>query len=318
MSAKKKVVWVVNPVSRPRKAKKAIPAVEDVLRSAGYAVETIVTRAAGDPARIVIEKGRSADAFLVAGGDGTLNEVQGALPDRTVPVGIIPLGTANVLAREVGIPFDPVQAARAFVDGRARAHDMGLLGTTKFLLMASYGFDAFAVRRVSLRIKKAIGRSAYFVSGVASLPFYDPEPIEITPHVPGGTADVPGGIADAPGGIADAPRGPIRATFALFCNAKRYAGDFMAAPDAAMDDGLLDVVCWTGAGRLGAVAGVARLFMGKLFGSPRTVVFRAARVTFKCSHPEYFQVDGDPADGRSGSVEIERDAFRLVIPSRTV
>ncbi len=310
MSAMKKVVWIVNPVSRPRKAKRAIPAVEEVLRRAGYAVETVVTEAAGDPARIVTEKGADADAFLVAGGDGTLNEVQGALPDRAVPVGIIPLGTSNVLAREVGIPFDPADAARAFAGGRVRSYDMGLLGTTKFLLMASYGFDAFAVKRVSLRIKKALGRSAYFVSGVASMPFYNPEPIEIIPL----DFDIPDGKADD---IPDGAREPIRATFALFCNAKRYAGDYVAAPDAVMDDGLLDVVCWTKAGRLGAVAGVARLFLGKLAGSRYTVTFRASRVAFKSSRPEYFQIDGDPADGRSGSVAIERDAYRLVIPSRS-
>jgi len=299
MGAMKKVVWIVNPVSRPRKARRAIPAVEAVLRGEGFEVETCVTRAAGDPARIVADVGGGADAFLVAGGDGTLNEVQGALRDRTVPVGIIPLGTSNVLAREVGIPFDPAEAARAFANGRVRSYDMGLLGATKFLLMASYGFDAFAVTRVSLGVKRILGRCAYFVSGVASMPFYAPEPIEISP-------------LDSDGPTAS-PK-PIRASFALFCNAKRYAGDYVAAPDAAMDDGLLDVVCWTKMGRLGAIAGVARLFLGKLAGSRHTETFRAARVAFTSSRPEYFQVDGDPADGGDGSVAIEGDAYRLVVP----
>ncbi len=298
----KKIVWIVNPVSRPRKVKRAIPAVEEVLRGARYAVETVVTTRAGDPGRIVAEKGRTADAFLVAGGDGTLNEVQAALSDRTVPVGIIPLGTSNVLAREVGIPFDPAEAARAFVTGEVRAFDRGLLGGRQFLLMASYGFDAFAVWRVSLRLKRIFGRSAYFISGVTGLPFYDPAPIEIFP-----------GEQDS---RPERSRLPIRATFAVFSNSKRYAGDYIAAPDAVMDDGLLDVVCWTKTGRLGAMAGVARLFMGRLEGSPHTSTFRAARVSFETSRPEYFQIDGDRADGKAGSVEIVRNAFRLVTPSR--
>lgn len=296
----KRVIWVVNPVSRPRKAARAIPIVEKILRDAGWAVETMVTQRAGDPARIVGEQTGIADAFLVAGGDGTINEVQAALTDRSTPLGIIPIGTSNVLAREVGISFDPAEAARAFVDGSARSLDCGLLGERAFLLMASYGFDAFSVRRVSLRLKKVTGRWAYFLSGLASLPVYDPTPIEIEP----------GGVN---GG--DGPRpAPVEATFAVFSNVKRYAGDYIAAPDAAMDDGLLDVVCWTRKGRLGAVSGVAKLFRGTLAQSPHTVTFRSERVSFRTARPEYFQVDGDPADGTEGTVAVDRAAFRLVTP----
>jgi diacylglycerol kinase (ATP) len=287
----RRLVWIVNPSSRPGRVARCIPIVEKLLRDSGYDVETRVSEKAGDPAVIAAEAAGRVDAILVAGGDGTVCEVINALPDRETPVGYIPLGTANVFARELGLPFDPEAAARVFTGGTARDFDMGKLGDSGFLLMASYGFDAWAVRRTSLRLKRRLGRFAYLLSSLTGMPFYRPEPIEI---------------------VADGIDEPVVATFALFANASRYAGAYIAAPGADMHDGLLDVVCWTRPGRAGAILGVVNLFRGRLSEHSETKTFRAPSLRFATKRPDSFQIDGDPADGKAGRIGIVPRAFRLV------
>ena len=291
-----RVVVIVNPNSRPSRVPRCLDAVEKVLGSGGWEVKIALTERAGDPARIASGEAGKASRFLVAGGDGTVCEVVGALGGAKTPVGLVPMGTANVLARELGIPMDPRAAVEAFADGKPRDFDMGFLGEeSPFLLMASYGFDAFAVRRTSLEVKKVLGRAAYLLSALCSLPVYSPEPIEVFP----------------PG-----EDGPVAATFALFANARLYGGSHVAAPGADMSDGLLDVLCWTRRGRAGAVLGVVSLFAGRFAAHRGTRTFRAPSVSFRTEKPSWFQIDGDPADGRGGRIFLRPGAFSLVVPSR--
>lgn len=293
----KKIVWIVNPASRPGKVKRSIPAVTDYLKSRGLDVEVALTERAGDPIPIAMDAAERADAILVAGGDGTVSEILNALIGKPVPLGLIPLGTTNVFARELGIPFDPVAAARAFVEGTPRKYDLGRLEDKHFLIMASYGFDGFSVRHTSLRLKKVIGRYSYPVTGLFGMPFFKSRPIEIIPE--------------------NESRDPVIASFVVFSNAKRYAGEFKAAPGADMRDGLLDVVCWTGTGRYSAVSGVANLLLGRLENHPRVKVVRAPAVRYRTDRPEWFQVDGDPAGsgiGREGRVAVVPRSFELVTP----
>jgi YegS/Rv2252/BmrU family lipid kinase len=296
----KRVVFIVNPSSRPMRVRQNIPAIEALLREGGYSVETAVTEKAGDPGAMAAAAVDSADVLLVAGGDGTVSEVLDAVMDRGTPLGLIPLGTTNVFARELGIPMDPLEATRAFLEGAPTHYDMGRLGKRYFLVMASYGLDAFAVRHTSLLLKKILGRYTYPLTGILGWPFYSPDMIEIFPDE---------------AGRAELGADSIKASFAVFSNASRYAGEFIAAPGADMRDGLLDIVCWTKPGRLGAFAGPVNLFLGKLARKPWTRVFRAASVRFETVRPERFQVDGDPVNGDSGRVEVVPRAVQLVMPA---
>ncbi len=289
----KKLIWIVNPSSRPRRIKKYRAAIEGMLGENGFDVETVLTEKAGDPERLARERKEEAHSILVAGGDGTIREVLTALKGEGVPVGFIPLGTANVLARELGIPLEPIAAAQAFLKGVPREYDMGMLGNQAFLIMASYGFDAFVVGRVSLFLKKFLGRGAYALAGILGLAAFRPEPIEI---------------------FIEEGSPPIVATFVVFANASRYAGDYVVAPDAQMNDGFIDLVCWTKPGRLGSASGFVSLFTKKIYKSPHVKILQARRVRFRTKKPEWFQVDGDPADGGEGTVEVLPRAVRIITP----
>lgn len=303
----KKLVWIVNPSSRPRRVARCLEPVSSLLRQGGYDVETRITEKAGDPRTFASEAESRGKAVLLGGGDGTIAEVIDLFRGKESAFGIIPIGTANVMARELGIPLDPVAAARAFLTGTAQPFDVGMLMDRPFLIMASYGFDAFVVKKTSLKLKKVLGGAAYALTALFGLPFYRARKIELS-------------FEGEPGGPA--PHAPIEATLAIFCNASRYAGDFIAAPGADPQDGLLDVLCFTRPGRLGSFLSLLSLFCGQGSSdeSDRIKRVRARAVRFRTIRPDLFQIDGDPvsglglAPGEEGAVKVMERAVRIVCP----
>ncbi len=105
------------------------------------------------------------DIVIVAGGDGTVNEVVNALACSNVIMGLVPLGTANVLARELAIPIDDISSACSIaISGKDRRIDLGCASGRYFAAMAGFGFDAAVVHSLDLRAKKVIGVGAYAIA----------------------------------------------------------------------------------------------------------------------------------------------------------
>lgn len=291
----KKVLLIVSPVSRPSWVIRYIPQVVGVLEEGGAAVEQAVTRGPGDPARLAGEARGRFDAVVMAGGDGSINEVLNALAGSDTPAGIIPIGTVNVFAREMGIPLHPVRAAEAFLAGRARTFDMGRIGDRGFLLMASFGFDVLVLRRTPRLLKRLLGRYAYVVASLALLPFYRSEPLEV---------------------FVDEEEKPHTACFAVFSNAKQYAGKYVVAPEADMNDGVLDVTLIARPGRVAVLQTALGLVSGNLHRKPWVTTVKARRIRLRTGAMELFQVDGDYLTPSSGEIDVQRDAVRVVVPCR--
>jgi YegS/Rv2252/BmrU family lipid kinase len=156
---------------------------------------------------------------IVAGGDGTINEAIQGLAGSNTRLAIIPRGTANVLARELNLPLDDEQATAVAARGNARRIHLGLAieettGTKRlFVLMAGVGLDASVVRGVRPRLKKRIGKGAFWISGLSHLADWKPRPF---------TLEIDG--RSYPG------------TFAAIGNAARYGGDLAITPGARLDE----------------------------------------------------------------------------------
>lgn len=191
------------------------------LRKRGIAVEAFDTKGPNDAARLAAElaPGRGAPDVIVSGGDGTINEALQGLVGTGARLAVWPRGTANVLARELKLPFDAERAADIIARGRAaRVHvgcaHMETTGERRyFFLMAGVGLDAEIVSRVRPRLKRRVGEAAFWYSGLGHLAHWNPVPFNV--EVEGRT---------------------LPATFAAIGKAAHYGGNLAITPRARMKE----------------------------------------------------------------------------------
>jgi diacylglycerol kinase (ATP) len=269
-----------------------------MLAEAGYIISPIPTTgpgAAGEIARGAIERG--AACILVAGGDGTINEVVDGMVNSPVPLGILPAGTANVLATELGLGRDIERAAKLIPQCVARRIALGRLdcgsGPRHFLSMAGIGFDAHIVYHLSARLKTRLGKGAYWISGFAQAVRRFPE-FEI--ELDGGTRSV--------------------CSFALVSRVRNYGGDFEIATSASLLQDHFEVILFRGRHSLPYLKYVLGMVTGRLAGM-RGVSFltgRSVRVSDPADQRVYIQVDGEYAGRLPASIVLAPEALTLLVP----
>lgn len=172
--------------------------------------------AASDLARRAVAEG--VDLVVVNGGDGTLNEALQGVVGTGVSFGIWPGGTANVLARDLGLPSDAEQIADFIARGEPRRIAVGRAGERYFFLMAGIGLDASIIQGVSPALKARAGEAAFWVSGIRHFVSWQPAPFAI---------DVDGTIYEG--------------AFAAVGNSPSYGGGFKVTPRACLEEAVLDV-----------------------------------------------------------------------------
>ena len=153
-----------NPVSGSRNAKR-LSKVLNKLEIAGCEVTLAGTEYAGHASEIAAEAVKSGEnwsAIVAAGGDGTISEVASGMTDTKIPLGFIPLGTANVLAREAGVGTNLQKAVRTLASGKAVEIFPGQMGGQRFLLMVGAGYDSLAVSELNSDEKKVWCSCLYF------------------------------------------------------------------------------------------------------------------------------------------------------------
>ncbi len=270
-----------------------------ILESPGCRVTALPTTGPNSAAAVAREAIRAkADLIIAAGGDGTINEVANGVVGSDVPFAVLPAGTANVLAHELGLPLRIDLAARLLENcvperisvGALRAE--GFAAPRYFLTMAGIGLDALIVYRLNLRLKAKLGRLAYWIAGFSQigrrLPQFD-LCLEGRSH---------------------------RCGFALASRVRNYGGDLEIAGTANLLAHDFEVVLFEGekaarylrylagmiARRLPAVAGVEILRARKVEVGPST----DSRV--------YIQVDGEYAGRLPATIEIVESSLTLLIP----
>jgi diacylglycerol kinase (ATP) len=157
------ILVIANPVSGTGKTVKRVQEFTAMLESRGHRVEVFLTGQAGDAVRRACQVA-SHDRLVVAGGDGTVNEVLNGLPEPScVPILHMPTGTANQLAQHLGLPKHPGPLVNILEHGSVKKLDMGKIGNHRFLLQASAGFDALVTRVIEEGPRKGAGYFAYAV-----------------------------------------------------------------------------------------------------------------------------------------------------------
>lgn len=161
-AAMRTAVVIRNPMSR--RGGEDLRAAYDLLKAGGINVEEAPTDADERVAALA-----RADLIIVAGGDGTLHHAAPALVAANKPFGVLPLGTANDLARSLDIPADPLQAAQIILDGQLRTIDLGEVNDTPFFNVASIGVSVELARELTRETKRRFGAFGYVVAGARAL-----------------------------------------------------------------------------------------------------------------------------------------------------
>ncbi len=282
---------LVNPVAGGGRAKQLLPDAERALTEAGLEYRLVFTEGIEHGRREALEAAQAGDVPVVMSGDGLIGQVGGALAGSQASLGVIPGGRGNDFARVVGIPDDVEQAVATLADGSPRPVDVGEVNGRRFLCIASCGFDSDANRIANeSRIK---GRLVYAYAALRALLAWKPARFTLT---------------------LDGERTEFRGYAVAAANSRAYGGGMFIAPDAELDDGLLDVV-WTGeVGKLRFLSRLPQVFDGAHVRNPEVTVSRAAEARVEADRPFAVYADGDHIADLPATVRVLPGALRVIVP----
>ena len=273
--------------------------------AAGWDQPLWVETTAQDPGTGQARQAVRDGAILVCplGGDGTVRAVAAALVGTETPMGLLPAGTGNLLARNLNLPVDSLDdALKVALTGQNKRVDVGRLTVDQsgehehpekhiFLIMAGLGFDAAIMADAPERLKKTVGPLAYTFSGVKNL--RGPQ-FKVRMKIDG---------------EAEFTR---RARTVVIGNCGKLTGGLVLMPQAEVDDGWLDAVILSPAGVVGWVAVAGRLVSKKRKGHKRVDHHRLKSVTIRTDRPERVQIDGDTI-GQARALSATVDPLALII-----
>jgi diacylglycerol kinase (ATP) len=295
-----RICVIFNPMAKGSKAR----CFRAKLEAMGQEASFKMTRCVGDARTLAAESVYEGFSRIVAaGGDGTLNEVLNGIGDarngfEKAALGLLPLGTVNVYARELGIPMDLDEAWKVVVAGKERALDLARAefasgGTPQrrwFAQLAGAGLDARAIELVDWNLKKRFGPLAYIYAGLKALS--EPKP-RIKATCAGQT---------------------LEGELVFIGNGRLYGGDFKTFEHAAMDDGLLDVCVFPQVNFFTlARCAIPLLLQRKL---PQAAVrrFQASEFTLTSASTTSFELEGELAGQLPVNFAVERRRLRTIVP----
>ena len=270
----------------------------DVLVAHGLRLEVARTTHAGHAASLAREAAsRGAPLVVAAGGDGTIAEVSAGLAGSQTALGIVPLGTANVLAHELGIPFAARDCAATLAFGRSRLLWPGIVaspsgGRRLFVQMCGVGFDAAVVQRLPPALKRRAGRSAFVLQSLREMVRYKFAPLTV--RIDGTEA---------------------RAASAVITKGRYYAGPYMLAPEARPAEPGFQVALFGLPGPLSGPAGAtlygAALLLNRLPRAPGVRLLRGAEIEIDAPVP--VQTDGESAGAAPLRITSAPEPIRVVV-----
>jgi YegS/Rv2252/BmrU family lipid kinase len=288
------MVAICNPEAGGGQFRRDLPLMLDLLRSFGLQVERRDSEEPGhgmELARQAVVDG--ADAVCAIGGDGTVNEVINGIAETGVPLLIVPAGTVNVLAAELGVPLEPADACRLAGSGHLSWIDLGKAGERYFALMAGVGMDAAVVQSMNPMLKKVLREAAFALQGAATVLKGD------FPRVRVETAEQ-----------------SVEGYFVVLGNASNYGGAFGITPMASMRDGLLDVCVLQSVSPLSTL----QYWLGALVQShlkQQQVQYwrtKDAQITVVGEGEVLVQTDGEMAGQLPMSMRVVPRALSVIVP----
>jgi diacylglycerol kinase (ATP) len=266
------ILIIVNPAAgRARSSERRLGRFVAALERQGCTV--VLRRAGPSPGQVERLAGQAEpgfDAIVAAGGDGTISAVVNGLGGRAVPFGLLPLGSANVLAREIRLPRAPEALASLVASGPVSPIWPGRVGERAFVMMASAGFDSEIVAALSPELKRRVGRLAFAWGFLVRL-WHCPA-CELTVRADGVE---------------------YRAAAVVAAKGRHYAGPFVVAPGADLAEPMLELVLLARSGRWAMLRYATALFLGRVPRLGDIAIVRARQASVAANRALPVQADGE-------------------------
>lgn len=285
---------LVNPASAHGRTLKLLPRLERELDSRRIPFRVERTRGLEHGVERALRAAEADETPVVLSGDGLIGAVGGALAGSDTPLGIVPGGRGNDLARVLGIPSEPAAAAATLAAGETRRIDVGEVNGERFLGIVSVGFDSEA-NRLANETRWLRGNLVYAYAGVRTL--FGWKPARFTLRV-----------------------GEERERFTGYsvsvANNKAFGGGMFVAPDADLADGEFDVVTVGEVGKLRFLSNLPKVFKGTHVDEDEVRVFRAARLELSASRPFPVYADGEHLTDLPARLRVLPRALSVIVPPR--
>jgi diacylglycerol kinase (ATP) len=290
---------IQNPTAGQDDWQEQVEAALTTLRAAGWTIELKKTGGPGDATRFAREAVAAAlDVVVVAGGDGTVNEaLQGLAEQRRTALAVLPGGTVNVWATELGADEHAADLAARIAEGRRRTVDLGRVNDRYFLMMASVGFDAAASATVAGggllgRLKRLAGPAAYALAALRTAIGFRGRRVAL---------DLDGTLVTR------------RLLMLVVGNTRLYGGVAEVTPQARADDGLLDVCILTGRGPLDLLRRAWSVLRRQHAADPAIDYRRARRIVLAPATPLPIQADGEDVGTTPVTFQVVPDALDVIV-----
>ncbi|MDX6634035.1 MAG: hypothetical protein QOF06_238 [Solirubrobacterales bacterium] len=283
---------LVNPVSAHGRTLKLLPAIEQELDSLRIPFRVERTRGLEDGAERALRAVEADEVPVVISGDGLLGAVGGAMAGAETPLGIVPGGRGNDLARVLGIPDDPVEAVAVIAARKTRRIDVGEANGKRFLGIVSVGFDSEA-NRLANETGFMRGNLVYAYAAIRTLIGWKPARFTIR---------------------VGEERTRISGYSVSVANSRAFGGGMFIAPDAELDDGEFDIVAVGEVGKLRFVGNLPKVFKGTHVDEDEVRVFRAAQLELTASRPFPVYADGEHLTDLPASLRILPRALSVLVP----
>ncbi len=292
MSGRKNIDVIVNPAAGSRNGG-LFDAVVQQLHDEGAVVRCFETEGAGHATELAARCAQEAyaDVIVAAGGDGTINEVARGLLGSPTPLGVLPLGTANVLAIELGQKLRARSVADTLLHGDAKLIGTGLVNGEMFLLMVGAGFDGAVVSAIQPSMKRRLGKLAFVFEGLKTWVKGPRYPISV---------EIDGMVEEA--------------AWVVVTNARHYAGPFVLAPTADIADPHLQAFIFQKQSRLAFAGYFLGLALGHVARMPGVHVSRFQELDLSSAGPVPVEVDGDAFQNLPLTISQGTQFLRLVVP----
>ncbi|MGH2745636.1 MAG: diacylglycerol/lipid kinase family protein [Thermoleophilaceae bacterium] len=284
---------LVNPASGGGRSLRALPAVIAELDRLRAPHRTVTTRSIEHAAEEAARASEAGETVAAVGGDGLMRPVAAALKGTGRAVALIPCGRGNDLARVLGIPRDPAEAARMAVEGRERPLDVATVDGTPYLGIASCGVDSDA-NRIANEAKLIKGDAVYLYAALRALSAWKPAGFEVT---------------------VDGEHHSITGYSVAVGNSRAYGGGMLLLPHAELDDGRLDVLLATESSKLTFLRELPKVFKGTHLESPHARVLKGEVIEVSSDRPFVIYADGDPIGATPATMRVEHRSLLVIGPS---